>query len=184
MFCGGRECEVMVFWCIPKNPKFRCPMNLLFWTKALLWILHSFCSFGDTKSILHHDRHYPEMAGNQPSCHYAQENRLKISIWQESWLPTISFASSLSKHMELYPLQDCKERRCQEKRKNMEKWYIFYRNLRPACILSRLCNVCDPANHTVNAHNILEVLHHSKHTANLIKFKKSTTMALFVWLIP
>jgi hypothetical protein len=43
-------------------------MNLLFWTKALLWILHSLCSFGDTKSILHHDQHYPEMAGNQPSC--------------------------------------------------------------------------------------------------------------------
>jgi hypothetical protein len=38
MFFGGRECEAMVFRCIPT---FRCPMNLLFWTSAFsIFLIH------------------------------------------------------------------------------------------------------------------------------------------------
>jgi hypothetical protein len=37
--------------------------------------------------------------------------------WQENWLPTISFASSLLEYMGLHPLQYCKERRCQWSKK-------------------------------------------------------------------
>jgi hypothetical protein len=56
-----------------------------------------FFFFNDTELIWNNDRHYTEMAGNQPSCHFTQEN----------------LASSVSKHMGLQALQDCKVRRCQ-----------------------------------------------------------------------
>jgi hypothetical protein len=53
----------------------------------------------------------PEMTGNQHSC--CAFNKIPRKCKQKNWLPTIPFASSLSKHMGLQALQDCKERRCQ-----------------------------------------------------------------------
>jgi hypothetical protein len=44
--------------------------------------------FNDTKSIFHHDRHCQEMAGNQLSCHFKQENRLKLNGKKVVYLPS------------------------------------------------------------------------------------------------
>jgi hypothetical protein len=69
-----------------------------------------FLFFNDTKSIFHHDRHFAQMTGNQLSC--CSSNQL-------------SFTPSLLEHMGLHPLQDYKERRCQDQQKNMEELVHF-----------------------------------------------------------
>ena len=65
----------------------------------------------------------PEMTGNQHSC--LSPSKIDQKCKQDSWLPTISFASFLLKHMGLHPLQDCKERRCHDQRRNKEELVSF-----------------------------------------------------------
>jgi hypothetical protein len=89
----------------------------------------------------------------------------------ESCLPTISFASSLSEHMGLHPLQDYKERRCQDQQKNMRNWYIFYRILRGACILFEFAIDLILQNTWQISSQSTGMLHLSKFMANLITFK-------------
>jgi hypothetical protein len=61
-----------------------------------------------------------EMTGNQLSCHFTQENRLKMNGKKIDYLPSSPLLSVLQ-HMGLHPLQDCKERRGLERNKNITK---------------------------------------------------------------
>jgi hypothetical protein len=112
----------------------------------------------------------PEMTGTQHSC--CASNKIARKCKQKYWLPTIALASSLLKHMGLHPLQDDNERRCQDQPKNMEELVHFLQDFMRPCILcwiSILFCCCNVANLLTN---LLEVLLHLKHKANLIKFGK------------
>jgi hypothetical protein len=118
--CSGRECDVMVF---PSIPKFRCPVSLLFWTQAHLQILHCSCSlFHDTILNL-----FFIMTGitqkwqviNSPA---TSHRKIDWKWMARKFLITYHhILSTLTKHMGLCPLQDCKERRCWNRNKNTEK---------------------------------------------------------------
>jgi hypothetical protein len=55
----------------------------------------------DTKCIFQHDLQYPEMTGNQLSCHFTQENRLKINGKKVDYLP-LSLLLSFETHVIAY----------------------------------------------------------------------------------
>jgi hypothetical protein len=68
---------------------------------------------------------------------------------------------------EWHRLQDCKDRRCQEQRKKLEELVHFLQESTGACILFGFANIFELCkSHRKLAHNLLEVLHLSKHTAN------------------
>jgi hypothetical protein len=108
-----------------------------------------------------------KMTGNQHSCLYIQQNRPKMQGKKVDYLPFLLpplFRNTWG-FMGLHPLQDYKERRCQDQPKNMEELVHFLQESTGACILFEFLLIL----HTPCkcSQNLLEVLHHSsKHLAN------------------
>ena len=99
---------------------------------VLLMIQNLFCIMTGIK---------PELTGNQHSC--LSSNKITRKCKQKSWLPTISFASSLLKHMGLHPLQDCKERRCQWWKEEQGDPVAILQDFTRPCILLPCCKRFD-----------------------------------------
>jgi hypothetical protein len=157
----------MVFWCIPKIEIFFVvplicyfghePFNRFLIFVVLLMILNLLYIMTGIA---------PELTGSQHSC--LSSAKSTKSATHESCLPTISFASSISKHMGLHLLQDSKERRCQHQRKKMEELVAFLqestRAVHPLAILRTFWSL--QITRSICSQNLLEVLHLSKSIAN------------------
>jgi hypothetical protein len=148
-------------WCIPK-------IFILY--ISLLYIPLSSCFFHDTKCIFHHDWHYPEMAGNQLSCHFTQESRPKMQVKKVDYLSFLS-SSLVCNHIWLpHLLQDCKERRCQDQNKKLEVLVGFLHKstwaVHPLAIFEILKDMANAHKSTGSWRMLL-----CKHMANLIIFE-------------
>jgi hypothetical protein len=84
--------------------------------------------------------------------------------------------------MGLHPLQDYKERRCQDQPKNMRNWYIFYRILRGACILFEFANDLILQITRQGSQNLLEVLLLCKYTADATQIKIDRQWGSSFWI--